>query len=84
MDDEKFDVEDAIWQLRILLVDETQGLLQATLKKDFNKEYEQFDLLTAWECFVSEINRIDKVCDLHDFLAYHIEDIKKLGETENE
>lgn len=82
--DEKFDVEDAVWQLGVLLIDETEGLLQATLKIDFDKEYERFDLMTAWECFVSRINRIDKVCDLHDFLADNMEEIKKLGEKEDE
>ena len=74
------EIEDAVHQLAILLIDETEGLLQATLKTDFNKKYEQFDTLTAWECLVSHINRIDKVCDLQDFLAQNIEEIQKLGD----
>lgn len=79
---EKFDIEDAVWQLGVLLLDETEGLLQTTLKVNFDKEYERFDLVTAWECFVSRVDRIDKVCDLHDFLVNNMRKIKKIEEFE--
>ena len=51
------DIEDMIYKLGVLIVDESQGLLINTLKKNFFEEYKQFDTLTAWECFVDEVNR---------------------------
>ena len=63
------DIEDMIYQLGVLITDATQGLLITTLKKNFFEEYEKFDTITAWECFVDEVNRIESVVELHDFLA---------------
>jgi hypothetical protein len=63
------DIEDMIYQLGVLITDATQGLLITTLKKNFFEEYEKFDTITAWECFVDQVNRIQSVVELHDFLA---------------
>ena len=63
------DIEDMIYQLGVLIADDSHGLLITTLKKNFFEEYKQFDTLTAWECFVDEVNRIESVIELHDFLA---------------
>lgn len=63
------DINEMISKLKVLLLDEQQGVIQNTLKKDFYEEYKDFDTMTAWECFVDEINRIDAVIDLHDILA---------------
>lgn len=75
------DIEDMIYKLGVLIVDESQGLLINTLKKNFFEEYKQFDTLTAWECFVDEVNRIQSVIELHDFLVEcNKEDLKLLLE----
>ena len=63
------DIEDMIYQLGVLITDASQGLLITTLKKNFFEEYKKFDTITAWECFVDEVNRIESVVELHDFLA---------------
>ena len=63
------DIEDTIYQLGVLITDASQGLLITTLKKNFFEEYKKFDTITAWECFVDEVNRIESVVELHDFLA---------------
>ena len=76
----RFSIEDAIYELGVLLCDETQGLVLKTLKKDFYEEYKDFDTITAWECFVAEVNRLNTVCELHDFLADNLEKIKELKE----
>lgn len=76
----RFNIEDAIHKLGVLLSDETQGLLLKTLKKDFYKEYEEFDTITAWECFVDEVNRVNTVCELHDFLVDNLEKLRELEE----
>ena len=70
MMDKEFDIREAIHQLGVLLVDETQGLILKTLKKDFYEEYKDFDTITAWECFVDEVNRVNTVIQLHDYLLY--------------
>ena len=36
------DIEDMIYKLGVLIVDESQGLLINTLKKNFFEEYKQF------------------------------------------
>lgn len=72
----RFNIENAINKLGVLLCDETQGLLLQTLKKDFYEEYKDFDTLTAWECFVEEVNRLDTVCELHDYLVENLESLK--------
>ncbi len=75
------DIEDMIYKLGVLIVDQSQGLLINTLKKNFFEEYKQFDTLTAWECFVDEVNRIQSVIELHDFLVEcNKEDLKLLLE----
>ena len=79
---EEFNIEDAIHELGVLLADEQTGLMVTTMQQDFYEKYERFELETAWECFVSEINRVEKAIQLHDFLAIHIEELKKIGETE--
>ena len=63
------DIEDMIYQLGVLIKDASQGLLITTLKKNFFEEYKKFDTITAWECFVDQVNRIQSVVELHDFLA---------------
>ena len=63
------DIEDMIYQLGVLITDASQGILITTLKKNFFEEYKKFDTITAWECFVDEVNRIQSVVELHDFLA---------------
>lgn len=63
------DIEDMIYQLGVLITDASQGILITTLKKNFFEEYKKFDTITAWECFVDEVNRIESVVELHDFLA---------------
>ena len=51
------------------------------LWKKFFEEYKKFDTLTAWECFVDEVNRIQSVIELHDFLVEcNKEDLKLLLE----
>lgn len=84
MSEEPFDIEDAVHQLGVLLVDEQTGLIIETMKQDFYEKYKKFDMLTAWECFVDEINRVEKVIQLHDWLAEHITEIKKIESDENE
>ena len=76
----RFNIEKAIYELEVLLCDETQGLLLQTLKKDFYEEYKDFDIVIAWECFVEEVNRVNTVCELHDFLIDNLEKIKELEE----
>ena len=84
MTEKKFtveDIEDMIYQLGVLIADASQGLLITTLKKNFFEEYKKFDTLTAWECFVDEVNRIQSVIELHDFLVEcNKEDLKLLLE----
>lgn len=76
----RFNIEDAIHEFGVLLCDETQGLLLKTLKKDFYKEYEEFDTITAWDCLVDEVNRLNIICELHDFLVDNLEKLKELEE----
>ena len=61
-----------------LLCDETQGLVLKTLKKDFYEEYKDFDTITAWECFVAEVNRVNTVIELHDYLVENLDKFKEL------
>ena len=62
-------IEDMIYQFGVLITDASQGILITTLKKNFFEEYKKFDTITAWECFVDQVNRIQSVVELHDFLA---------------
>ena len=77
MTDEKFDVEDAIDELGVLLSDSFNGLLISTLKKNFYEEYKQFDTLTAWDCFMDEVNRVNTVIELHDYLVENLESLEE-------
>ena len=61
-------IRDMIHELGVLLLDE-DGLMNTTLRKDFDEEYKDFDTVTSWECFVSDVNRVDAVVELYDFLA---------------
>ncbi|WP_292607730.1 hypothetical protein [Methanobrevibacter sp. UBA188] len=63
------DIEDMIYHFGVLITDASQGILITTLKKNFFEEYKKFDTITAWECFVDQVNRIQSVVELHDFLA---------------
>lgn len=74
----EFNINDALYELGVLLIDETRGLMVKTLKKDFYEEYKDFDTITAWECFVEEVNRINTVCELHDYLVDNLESLKEL------
>ena len=75
------DIENMIYQLGVLIADASQGLLITTLKKKFFEEYKKFDTITAWECFVDEVNRIESFVELHDFLVgFNKEDWKLLLE----
>lgn len=75
------DIKDMIYQLGVLIADDSKGLLITTLKKNFFEEYKNFDTATAWECFVDEVNRIQSVVELHDFLVEcNKEDLKLLLE----
>ena len=75
------EIEDAVHQLGVLLADPMQGLLVKALMTDWSKQYNKdFDLITMWDCFQSDVNRIQTVLELHDWLAVHIEEIKKIGD----
>ena len=84
MSEEPFDIEDAVKQLGVLLADERSGLIIETMKQDFYEKYKKFDMLTAWECFVDEINRIETIIQLHDWLAENIEELEQLEEDNDE
>ena len=78
---EEFDIEDAIHELGILLADEQTGLMQKALETNWNEQYNKdFDLITTWECFVGDVNRIETVIQLHDWLSENIDKLKKIGE----
>lgn len=83
MSEEPFDIEDAIHQLGILVADPMTGLMQKALETNWNEQYNKdFDLITTWECFVGDVNRIETVIQLHDWLSENIDKLKKIGETE--
>ena len=83
MSEEPFDIEDAIHELGILLADPMTGLMQKALETNWNEQYNKdFDLITTWECFVGDVNRIETVIQLHDWLSENIDKLKKIGETE--
>ena len=80
---EKFDIDNAIHELGILLADPMTGLMQKALETNWNEQYNKdFDLITTWECFVDDVNRIETVIQLHDWLSENIDKLKKIGETE--
>ena len=63
------DVEDMIYKLGVELGDEMSGLIVRTLKRDFFEEFKDFSLMDAFDCMVDEVNRVDSICELHDFLV---------------
>ena len=73
---EEFDIENAVYELGVLLGDSFNGVIINTLKKNFYEEYKQFDTMTAWDCFVDEVNRVNTVCELHDYLVDNLESLK--------
>ena len=67
MNDEE--LNDAIYELGVLLADPTVGLIVTTMKQNFWEKFKDFELLEAWECFVDEVNRVNTVIELHDELT---------------
>lgn len=63
------EIENAIYELGVILVDEMNGLVAITMQQNFWEKYKNFDLMVAWECFVDEVNRVNKVLELHDELC---------------
>lgn len=63
------ELNDAIYELGVLLADPTVGLIATTMKQNFWEKFKDFELLEAWECFVDEVNRVNTVIELHDELA---------------
>ena len=76
---EDFNVKDAIYQLGLLLADPTTGLMQKALNTNWNEQYNKdFDIATTFDCFVDDVNRINTVLQLHDWLAENIEKLEEL------
>lgn len=63
------ELSDAIYQLGVLLADETTGLIVTTMKQDFWEKFKHLELIEAYECMVDEVNRINTVIKLHDELV---------------
>lgn len=63
------EIKNAIYELGVILVDEMNGLVAKTMQQNFWEKYKDFDLMIAWECFVDEVNRVNKVLELHDELC---------------
>ena len=63
------ELNDAIYELGVLLADPTVGLIVTTMKQNFWEKFKDFELLEAWECFVDEVNRVNTVIELHDELT---------------
>ena len=71
MSDKDYTIDDLlkmIYDLGVLLGDEN-GLIRQTLNKNYGEEYKEFDLMTAFDCMVDEVNRLNNVIELHDILA---------------
>ena len=82
---EDFNVKDAIYQLGLLLADPTTGLMQKALNTNWNEQYNKdFDLATTFDCFVDDVNRINTVLQLHDWLAENIEKLEELQEIDGD
>lgn len=72
------DFIDMIYALGVLLSDEN-GLISKTLQRNFYEEFKEFTLMEAFECMVDEVNRLNKVIELHDILAESSrEDLERL------
>ena len=66
----KEELNEAIFQLGLLLTDPTCGLIVTTMKNDFWEKFKDFELIESWECMVDEINRVNTVIKLHDELVH--------------
>ena len=72
MSDEEYtvdDIEKMIYELGVLLADPMSGLMIRTLQRNFYEEFKDFTLMEAFDCMVDEVNRVNKVIELHDILA---------------
>ena len=67
MNDEE--LNDAIYELGVLITDPSEGLIIKTMKQDFYEKFKRFELIEAWECVVDEVNRVDTVIKLYDELV---------------
>ena len=63
------DIEKMIYELGVLLADPMSGLMIRTLQRNFYEEFKDFTLMEAFDCMVDEVNRVDKVIELHDILV---------------
>ena len=73
------ELNDAIYELGVLLGDPTTGLIVTTMKQDFYEKFKDFELIEAWDCLVDEINRLNTIIKLHDELVQRewVGDLKK-------
>lgn len=71
------ELNDLICQLEIFLFDEF-GLINNYLNENHKKKYDDFDTITAWECFVDEVNRIQSIVKLYEFLVKNKREIEEL------
>lgn len=63
------DLEDMIYELGVELSDPMGGLVVKTLQRNFFEEYKEFSLMDAFECMLDEVNRVNKIIELHDVLV---------------
>lgn len=77
MNDEE--LNNAIYELGVLISDPTNGLIVTTMKQDFYEKFKDFELIEAWDCLVDEINRLNTIIKLHDELVARVwvGDLKK-------
>ena len=75
------DFENMIYALGVELGDPMTGLVVKTLQRNFYEEFKEFDLMSAFDCMVDEVNRVNKLILLHDILiGLCREDLEKLLE----
>ena len=64
------DVNDAVADLSMLLTDESIGLVRNALEIKYLDKYDNNNtLLDMFDCMVEEVNAINSVLELHDFLT---------------
>lgn len=63
------DIEDMLYALGVLLDDPLSGIVLKTLQRNFFEEFKEFTLMEAFDCMVDDVNRVNKVIELHDFLV---------------
>ena len=64
------DVNDAVADLGMLLTDESIGLVRNALEIKYLDKYDNNNTLVGmFDCMVEEVNAINNVLELHDFLA---------------